>query len=312
MSKKNQFSHFFEKANAIVLGKERVIRLSLTCILARGHILFEDVPGVGKTTLGHLLARLMNLPFGRIQMTSDLLPADIIGNLVFNRNKNTFEVYKGPIFSNLLLADELNRATPKTQSAFLQAMEEFQVSIDREIFDLPTPFIVFATQNPKQAGTFPIPESQLDRFLMRISIGHPSREFEKELLKGVKRKELISQVGPVFHQEDILRFQNEVQQVFTSDSVINYVLDILEKCRTLANNPPDKSLVILGPSPRGGLALIDASKAWAYIHGRDHVIPEDIQDILYEVFSHRMFPGHAGHVAARKAIEGVIESLVVY
>jgi len=302
-----------EDCNKIFLGKERVIKLSLAAILAKGHILLEDIPGVGKTTLVNLLAKFLGLPLNRIQLTSDLLPADILGNLIFNSETGKFEVYKGPIFSNLILADELNRATPKTQSAFLQAMEDGTVSIDKDIFELPKPFMIFATQNPKeQIGTFPLPESQLDRFLMKISIGHPDEASERLLLSGEKRKDLMKNLSAHFTKEEVLQMQNVVKEIFVSEAIISYVQRILQKSRSPEIQKAEYHTTIYGLSPRAGISIIDAAKGWAYIHGRKHLLPDDVQAIVSEVIIHRMIPEHGALAShAKTFVKNMIESIPV-
>jgi MoxR-like ATPase len=299
-------------ANDVILGKERALKLCLCAILARGHLLIEDVPGVGKTTLVYFWAKILGLPVTRIQLTSDLLPADIIGNLIYNKEKNKFEIYKGPIFTNLVLADELNRATPKTQSAFLQAMEEGVVSIDNQSLELPRPFCVFATQNPKQQiGTFLLPESQLDRFLMKIQIGFPEEKFEKKLLASTRRRDLIKDLEPRCTIEEILQMQKAVQNIHASEAIIDYVEKILQKGRTDHAQWPGVG-EIHGPSPRAGMAMLEAARAWAFIHGRDYLMPSDIQEIAVEVLAHRMIAQH--HFissTAQNIVRSIVQSIAV-
>ncbi len=268
----------------IILGKEAQIRLVLTCLLARGHVLIEDLPGVGKTTLAHVLARVLGLSFQRIQFTSDLLPADILGVSVYDREVAQFKFHKGPIFAQMILADEVNRATPKTQSALLEAMEERQVTIEGETRPLPRPFFVLATQNPlHQIGTFPLPESQLDRFLMRIELGYPDHEAERALLKGQDRRVLIEALDTVLDADTLLDMQAQVPTLIVSDALLDYVQVILEHSRqsTQYRN---------GLSPRAGLAILRSAQAWALLQGRDFVIPEDVQTILPGVIGHRLIP----------------------
>ena len=268
----------------IILGKEAQIRLVLTCLLARGHVLIEDLPGVGKTTLAHVLARVLGLSFQRIQFTSDLLPADILGVSVYDREVAQFKFHKGPIFAQMILADEVNRATPKTQSALLEAMEERQVTIEGETRPLPRPFFVLATQNPlHQIGTFPLPESQLDRFLMRIELGYPDHEAERALLKGQDRRLLIEALDTVLDADTLLDMQAQVPTLIVSDALLDYVQVILEHSRqsTQYRN---------GLSPRAGLAILRSAQAWALLQGRDFVIPEDVQTILPGVIGHRLIP----------------------
>ena len=274
--------------NKVVLGKPEQIKLSLACMLAKGHLLIEDLPGMGKTTLSHALASVLGLDYRRIQFTSDLLPADILGASIFQRNKETgqgkFVFVPGPIFSQVVLADEINRATPKAQSALLEAMEERQVSVDGKTHKLPSPFFVIATQNPlSQAGTFPLPESQLDRFLMRIQLGYPSKEAERLLLEGKdvgqKRK-----IQPLMSVEELGLYQQKVQQVNASASFLDYVQRLIAYTR-------EHGQLSYGLSPRGSLALLNASKAWAMLHGRDHVVPEDVQAVFVAVAEHRLNDG---------------------
>ena len=266
----------------IVLGKDRQLRLALACLLARGHLLIEDVPGVGKTTLALALSRVLGLAFQRVQFTSDLLPADILGVSVFEREHGHFRFHPGPIFSQVVLADEVNRASPKTQSALLEAMEERQVSVEGATRGLPEPFFVLATQNPAdQIGVFPLPESQLDRFLMRLSMGFPPREAERALLLEQDRRSLLMQVEPVLDPERLLVLQAQVGQVLTSPALVDYLLALIEYSR---NHPALKQ----GLSPRAGLALRRAAQAWALLDGRSSVIPEDVQAVFPAVAGHRL------------------------
>ena len=272
------------RASQVVLGKNRQIRLALACLLARGHLLIEDLPGVGKTTLAHVLARLLGLQFQRIQFTSDMLPADIIGVSVFDRGSGSFQFHPGPIFSQVILADEVNRATPKTQSALLEAMEEHQVTTEGATRPLPEPFFVIATQNPShQIGTFPLPESQLDRFLMRIELGYPDKTAERELLRGADRRRLLFGLAPCAQGEEMLALQELVTQVHVSPALIDYVQTLAEYTRTDAAYQT-------GLSPRAALALLSAARAWAFIEGREMVLPEDVQSVLPGVAAHRLRP----------------------
>lgn len=269
-------------ANEIILGKEGVIRLALTCLIARGHLLIEDIPGVGKTTLAHVLATSLGLSFQRIQFTSDLLPADILGASVYDRESGSFSFHAGPIFSQLILADEVNRATPRAQSALLEAMEERQITLEGETRPLPKPFFVIATQNPShQVGTFPLPESQLDRFMMRVHLGYPDSKAERELLKGRDRREILAEIRPVMKPEQLLRIQSRVETVHVSDALLDYLQDLLEFSRL----SPDFNG---GLSPRSGLAMLHCSQAWALLHGRALVLPEDVQAVLPSVIGHRL------------------------
>ncbi len=268
--------------NTVVLGKEPQVRLALTCLLARGHLLIEDLPGMGKTTLSHALARVLGLSFQRIQFTSDLLPGDILGTSVFNKDNGQFVFHPGPIFAELVLADEINRATPKSQSALLEAMEEGQVTIEGATRPLPQPFFVIATQNPvTQGGTFALPESQLDRFLMRLSLGYPAASAEKALLLGESRRDLLPQLQAVLDHKTLAVLQAEVPRIRASDALVDYVLRLVEATRT-------QPQFAWGLSPRASLALLAAARAWALLAGRDYVIPEDVQAVLPSVVSHRL------------------------
>lgn len=268
--------------NQIILGKELQIRLILTCLLARGHVLIEDIPGVGKTTLAHTLARVLDLSFQRIQFTSDLLPADIIGVSIFDQKLRQFKFHPGPIFAQMVLADEINRATPKAQSALLEAMEEQQVTVEGETRRLPPPFFVLATQNPlHQVGTFPLPESQLDRFMMRLELGYPDQQTERALLKGRDRRELIANLTSEITGLEILEMQEMVPQVYVADALIDYVQAILEYSR-------QSTRYRLGLSPRAGLAVLHSAQAWALMYGRDYVVPEDVQAVLPGIIGHRL------------------------
>ncbi len=270
------------QAGQVILGKERAIRLAMACILARGHLLIEDVPGVGKTTLSHALARLLGLDYQRIQFTSDLLPADVIGVSIFDRDSSTFRFHAGPIFAQIILADEINRASPKAQSALLEAMEEHQVTAEGETRPLPEPFFVIATQNPlHQVGTFPLPESQLDRFLMRISLGYPDAKAERELLRGAERRDLIAHLKPEMNGEQLMQLQKAVPQMQVSDALLDYVQQLIGHTR---NSPRFTQ----GLSPRAGVAILRAAQSWAMMEGRRQVLPEDVQAILPAVVGHRL------------------------
>jgi MoxR-like ATPase len=277
-----------EAAGTVILGKEAQVRLSLACLLARGHLLIEDIPGVGKTTLAHVLARTLGLDFQRIQFTSDMLPADIIGVSIYDREASAFKFHPGPIFSQVILADEVNRATPKTQSALLEAMEEHQVTAEGETRKLPEPFFVIATQNPtEQVGTFPLPESQLDRFLMRIELGYPDRDAERALLSGVARRDILASLEPCLAPGDLAELQEKAQRVHVAPALLDYAQAIVEHTR----RSPDFAA---GLSPRAALALVHSARAWALIEGRDKVIPEDVQAVLPGVATHRLRPAHEG------------------
>jgi MoxR-like ATPase len=288
-------------AGRIILGKERQLRLALACVLARGHLLIEDLPGVGKTTMAHVLAQLLGLNFQRIQFTSDMLPADILGVSIFDREAAAFCFHPGPVFAHVVLADEINRATPKTQSALLEAMEERQVTVEGQTRPLPSPFFVIATQNPThQIGTFPLPESQLDRFLMRLDLGYPDRAAERELLAGADRRELLATLPPSLSAEELLAHQEAVRRIHVAEPLIDYVQALVAHTRQSADWQ-------MGLSPRAALALLAAARAWAWLAGRDHVLPEDVQAVLPGVASHRLraagteVPGDA----AQRLIEAV-------
>ncbi len=276
------FSKFLQTANTIISGKEEQIKLATACLLGRGHLLIEDLPGMGKTTLAHLLAKLFGLNYSRIQFTSDMLPADIIGVSIFDRKETEFQFHPGPVFSQLVLADEINRATAKTQSALLEAMEEQQITVDGQTYELDDPFFVIATQNPHtQTGTFPLPESQLDRFLMRIVLGYPDRKTERGILGGADRRDLLKELTPVFSIEQLLTMQKQIQQVHISSALLDYVQDILHFSRHSKH-------FLTGLSPRAGLSLLRAAQAWAFIHNREMVIPDDIKTILPAIILHRL------------------------
>ena len=264
----------------VLLGKDEAVRLTIVCLIARGHLLIEDVPGVGKTTLAESLARLVDASFRRLQCTSDLLPGDITGVSIYRPQFQDFEFRPGPVFANFLLADEINRATPKTQSALLEAMSEGQVSVDGRTMPLPDPFMVIATQNPtEQQGTYPLPESQLDRFLMRIEIGYPSQEQERAVLRGDSLKP--AKLSSILHSDDLKQIQKEVEAVHVDPDLVTYLLKLVEATRTHEG-------VTLGVSPRGGQALYRAAQASALLDGRDFLIPDDIKQLAVPVFSHRL------------------------
>jgi MoxR-like ATPase len=271
-----------ETLETVILGKPEQIRLCVACLLARGHLLIEDVPGVGKTTLAHALAHVLGLAWQRVQFTSDLLPADIVGVSVFDRASQRFNFRQVPIFTQLLLADEVNRASPRTQSALLEAMEERQVSADGTTYALPEPFFVVATQNPhEQLGTFALPESQLDRFLMRVTLGYPDAAHERALLRGGERRELLASIPAALSAAAVLRLQRQVRSVHIADALLDYAQTLIARTR----ERPDLKL---GLSPRAGQGLIRAAQSWAFINGRSAVLPEDVQAVLPAVVSHRL------------------------
>lgn len=275
--------------DTVILGKSQQLRLALSCLLANGHLLIEDVPGVGKTTLAHALAAVLGLDFTRIQFTSDMLPSDVIGVSLLKPDTGTFELHKGPLFSQLVLGDEVNRATPKTQSALLEAMEERQISIDGTTHALPTPFFVLATQNPtEQIGTYPLPESQLDRFLMRLSMGYPDRAYERQLLTGGDRRAMLQQLKPVLDPARLAQLQAQVKNVHVADPLLDYVQNLVEFSRIDAT-------LINGISPRAALMLLRAARAWALVNHDDAVTPQHLQAVLGPVVDHRLRYRHSAH-----------------
>jgi MoxR-like ATPase len=299
---KDSVDAFTRQVGEVIVGKTEAVKLAVSCLLARGHLLLEDIPGVGKTTLSQALARSLGLAFQRIQFTSDLLPADILGNSIFDRTEQRFIFHRGPLFSQVVLIDEVNRATAKTQSALLQAMEENHVSADGVTYELPAPFFVIATQNPQhQIGTFPLPESQLDRFLMRIELGVPDRASERAMLLGMDRREMLKELKPVLQPETLGKIQAAARKVHTSPALLDYLQDLLDASRQRHST---------GLSPRAGLALLHASQSWALMHGRDMVLPEDIQAVGVPVMAHRLGhdlqqPGESGRTLAEALLRSV-------
>ncbi len=270
------------QVNGLVLGKPQEVRLAFVALLSDGHLLIEDLPGLGKTTLAHALAATLGLGFQRVQFTSDLLPADIIGVSVYDAQARRFEFHPGPVFANIVLADEINRAPPRTQSALLEAMAEHQVTVDGSTHVLPEPFFVIATQNPVDlAGTYPLPDSQLDRFLLRLALGYPNADAERALLTGVDRRDLIAQTMPVLSADDVLAMRRAVNDVHASDALVTYVQALMHRSR---QHPG----VRVGLSPRAGLALLRAARAYALLLGRNHVVPEDVQALFAAVSAHRL------------------------
>lgn len=285
-----------DEIGQVLLGKEDKIKLALACLLSDGHLLIEDLPGMGKTTLAHALAKVLGLSYQRIQFTSDMLPADIIGVSVFEREQSRFTFHPGPVFTQLLLADEINRTTPKTQSALLEAMEERQVTVEGETRKLEDPFFVIATQNPlSQMGTFPLPESQLDRFLMRISLGYPSADAERQMFLGGDPRQKLAGVKTRLKPEQLPKIRQAAEQVKTSDCLLDYLQRLVHHTR----HSPEFAC---GLSPRGALALLRASKTWAFMHGRSYVIPEDLQTLLPPVVAHRVAPAASGTEGHEQAL----------
>ena len=290
-----------QQVGQVIVGKELQVRQALTCLLAGGHLLLEDVPGVGKTTLSHALAQSLGLQFNRIQFTSDLLPADVAGISIYEREKGGFVFHPGPIFTQVLLADEINRATPKTQSGLLEAMEERQVSADGVTRLLPTPFFVIATQNPThQIGTFPLPESQLDRFLMCLSLGYPDAQAERALLMGEDRRAMLKEMKPAMTPAELAEAQQGLRQIHASPALIDYV-------QALAQASRQNGSFAEGLSPRAALALLQAARAWAALEGRNHVMPEDVQAMLVPVCAHRLRPVKSAHGVALASRDLVLQ-----
>jgi MoxR-like ATPase len=300
-----------ENVEKVIYGKTEAVQLAVVAFLARGHLLIEDVPGVGKTTLAFSLARSTGCTFHRIQFTSDLLPSDIIGVTVFNPERREFQFKRGAIFSNIILADEINRTTPKTQSALLEAMNESRVSVDGTTHILPDPFFVLATQNPlEHHGTFPLPDSQLDRFRMRIRIGYPDARFESDMIKNQKIIHPMDMLKPVLNLDDILEIQRAARMIKVDEALLEYIVSIVNETR---NSPH----IHVGVSPRGSLSLFRTSQAYALVHGRDYVVPDDIKTLVAFVLAHRIilkgpyYPGHSRRVEAETAIMEVLEKVPV-
>lgn len=301
---KNTIDKIVAEMNRIILGKEMEIRLVFACLLAKGHLLIEDIPGVGKTTLAQSLARVLGLSYSRVQCTSDLLPADIVGTSIFDAAAQEFRFHQGPLFDQMVLADELNRATPRTQSALLEAMEERQVSVDGITHPLPDPFFVIATQNQRyHVGTFPLPESQLDRFLMRIQLGYPDYKSERQLLIGENRHEMVKQLKPLITPETLKEMQAGVPKVHVSDAILDYIQDIIAGSRSSPHQ-------YLGLSPRAGISLVRAAQAWAYSDNREMALPEDVQAVAGSVLEHRLAPESSNiKGGVFQAVEQLIRSI---
>ncbi len=285
---KQKMDSVVTELNKILLGKDTQVRLALCGLLARGHLLIGDIPGMGKTTLPHALAKIMGLSYQRIQFTNDLLPADVLGYSMYDKQAGSLVFHPGPIFAQVVLADEINRASPRTQSALLEAMEERQVSIEGETRPLPSPFFVIATQNPiEQGGTFPLPESQLDRFLMRLRLGYPDPKAERELLEGEDRKTLTDRLQAILPHDQLQALQGAVDEITASPALLDYLQRLLEQSRRMPG-------LLYGLSPRAGLGLLRAAKAWALMAGRNHVLPDDIQAVFPSVAEHRLEQGESG------------------
>lgn len=303
MHVQHKINALLDQLNTVIVGKPRQVRDGVACLLAGGHLLIEDVPGVGKTTLAHALAHSFGLQFSRVQFTADLMPSDLTGVSVYERGSESFVFHPGPMFAQVLLADEINRASPKTQSALLEAMEEKQVSIEGTSHRLPEPFFVIATQNPQeQLGTFALPESQLDRFLMRISLGYPDRAAERQLLIGNGRRAAADALSPVLTMDELHQLQNAVLQVHASDALLGYVQDLIEATR-------NGQWFVQGLSPRAGIALLRAAKAVALMQGRDYVAPDDIQAVLPQTAAHRLVPVSSAGRGAVEQVRALIEHI---
>ncbi|HWS04166.1 MAG TPA: MoxR family ATPase [Burkholderiaceae bacterium] len=303
MDARLKIKSILDQLNTVLVGKSVQVQDCVGCLLAGGHLLIEDVPGVGKTTLAHALARTFGLQFSRVQFTADLMPSDLAGVSVFERSKEAFVFHPGPVFAQVLLADEINRASPKTQSALLEAMEEKQVTVEGETRPLPSPFFVIATQNPHdQLGTYALPESQMDRFLMRISLGYPDRQAERQLLAGTDRRDLVTRLPPLLTADELLQLQQAVLRVHAAEALLDYVQDLIAATRS-------GRWFLQGLSPRAGIALVRAAQAQALISGRDYVAPDDVQAILPQTIAHRLIPvGDAGRGAVEQ-VRAMLEAV---
>ena len=301
---KKTIEKIMTQMNRIILGKELEIRLVFTCLLAKGHLLIEDIPGVGKTTLAQSLAKTLALSYTRIQCTSDLLPADMVGTSIFDKKEQQFRFHAGPMFDQMVLVDELNRTTPRTQSALLEAMEERQVTVDSVTHQLPDPFFVIATQNQRyHVGTFPLPESQLDRFLMRIQLGYPDYKSERQLITGEDRHEMVKRLEPMISIETLEEMQSQVPNIHVSDAILDYVQDIIAGSRSSPHQ-------FLGLSPRAGICLVRAAQAWALSEDREMVLPEDIQVVAGSVLEHRLSPESSNiKSSGYQAVEQLIRTI---
>ena len=300
---RDQLTELIGQLGTIIVGKQAQIEDCVACMLAGGHLLIEDVPGVGKTTLAHAIAVSLGLRFSRTQFTADLMPSDLIGVSVYERGKEAFVFHAGPVFAHVLLADEINRAGPKTQSALLEAMEEHQVTVEGETRALPAPFFVIATQNPTdQIGTYPLPESQLDRFLMCITLGYPDRKSERELLAGADRREAISRLRAVMTPPELIAAQRAVQAVHASDALLDYLQTLIQATRSGA-------WFVEGLSPRAGIAVLRAARARALLGGRDYVAPDDIQYVLPQTIAHRLVPVAGAGRGRREQVRAMVEAV---
>jgi MoxR-like ATPase len=302
--------HLIQEVETVFHGKKEVVRLSVASLLARGHLLFEDVPGVGKTTLSHALAKALGLGFRRVQFTSDLLPSDVLGVSVYNPQTADFEIRKGPIFTNVVVADEINRAPPRTQSGLLEAMQDGSVTIDDRTFVLPKPFLVLATQNPlEHHGTYPLPESQLDRFLMRVTIGYPDQTAERRILTDSKSLEpVIDRMRAVLSPTQVIQLQDRVEEVEVDPAILDYLMAIVQKTRATPR-------IRMGVSPRGNIALFRAARAYALTHGRTYLTPDDVRELVVPCLAHRILPAGASgttfdmHDEAASILEGILEEV---
>jgi len=302
--------HLVQEVETVFHGKREVVRLAVAALLARGHVLFEDVPGVGKTTLSHALAKALGLGFRRIQFTADLLPSDVLGVSVYNPQTADFEIREGPIFTNVVVADEINRAPPRTQSGLLEAMQDGNVTIDDQTFSLPKPFLVMATQNPlEHHGTYPLPESQLDRFLMRITIGYPDDEAERRILAESKAVEpVLERVRTVLSPQQVVQLQARIEEVEVDPAILDYLMAIVQRTRATAK-------LRMGVSPRGNIAVFRAARAYALTHGRTYLVPDDVRDLIIPCLAHRILPAGASgtsfdlHDEATAILEGILEEV---
>ena len=302
---KHKLSALLNQLNTVIVGKQAQVQDCVACLLAGGHLLIEDVPGVGKTTLAHALSRSFGLQFSRVQFTADLMPSDLSGVSIYERQKESFVFHPGPIFAQVLLADEINRASPKTQSALLEAMEEKQVTIEGATRPLPVPFFVIATQNPHdQLGTYALPESQLDRFHMRISLGYPDRDAERELLRGADRRDMVDKLQAVLNPHDLLELQREVSRVHASEPLLNYLQDLMAATRS-------GRWFLQGLSPRAGIAVMRAAKAQAYLNERDYVAPDDISAVLPQTAAHRLIPVSDAGRGAQEQVRAMLAAVAL-